>query len=186
VVDVQQPFDGLRRLVPGLLLWALLLPVALLMLLTGLLRLRLRRAVALRSAVTGRLSFRSGLLCRGGLSRAVLGSAFLRVVVLDVDDAALGIERGGRLPRTALATPSPAASPVAPEAPPPSSSSATSALALLPLPDLPIAVHSGLGHAGVARLRRICRGLRGVGWCGGTLSFSIHRLSSIATSSTDG
>jgi hypothetical protein len=158
VIDVQHALDGLGRLVPRLLLRARLLSVTLRMLGAGLLRLRLRHAVrVLGHALGRRLPFRGGLL-RGrafGL-REFLGTGFLALVVLDVDDAALRVERSGQaLPLAALAATSAAAPPVAPEAPPSSSTSASATLAFRSLPDLAVSVQPGLRVAGVARLRRI-------------------------------
>jgi hypothetical protein len=160
VVDVQHALDGLGRLVPRLLLRALLLPVTLRMLGAGLLRLRLWHAVrVLGHALGRRLPFRGGLLLR---RRAVgqqgfLGTGVLALVVLDVDDAALRVEGGGQtLPLAALAATSAAAPPVAPEAPPSSSSASSAAtLAFSCLPDLAVSVQPGLRVTGVARLRRI-------------------------------
>ena len=182
---------------PRLLLRALLLAVPRGMLrpvlLLGL-RLRRRRAVQVQRRAFRR---RRGLplhrrLCLH-LLRTLVGGAVLHRVVLDVDDAALRVERGrAALPRSALSTPATPASAVAAE--PPASAAAT-CLAFLALPlrlrwrELAVAIHSLLGMLGkpsVARLRRIGGCLRGFRWCGGTLSFSIHRLSSIATSSTGG
>jgi len=144
--------------VPRLLLRALLLSVTLRMLGSGLLRL-LRHAVrVLGHALGRRLPFRGGLLRR---RRAVglqgfLGTGVLALVVLDVDDAALRVERGGQpLPLAALAATSAAAPPVAPEAPPSSSASASATLAFRSLPDLAVSVQPGLRETGVARLRRI-------------------------------
>jgi hypothetical protein len=157
VVDVEHALDGLGRLVPRLLLRALLLPVTLR---AGLLRLRLWHAVrVLGQALGWRLPFRGGLLLR---RRAVgqqgfLGTGVLALVVLDVDDAALRVEGGGQtLPLAALAATSAAAPPVAPEAPPSSSSASSAAtLAFSCLPDLAVSVQPGLRVTGVARLRRI-------------------------------
>jgi len=155
VVDIQHALDGLGRLVPRLLLRALL-PVTLRMLGAGLLRLRLRHPVrVLGHALGRRLPFRGGLL-RGrafGLGE-FLGTGFLALVVLDVDDPALRVERSGQsLPLTALAATSAPASTVAPEAPPSSSPSAT--LAFRSLRGLAVSVQPGLRVTGVARLRRI-------------------------------
>jgi len=84
----------------------------------------------------------------------VLGTGFLALVVLDVDDPALRVERSGQsLPLTALAATSAPASTVAPEAPPSSSPSAT--LAFRSLRGLAVSVQPGLRVTGVARLRRI-------------------------------
>jgi len=145
--------------VPRLLLRALLLPVPLRMLGAGRLRLRLRHAVrVLGHALGWRLPFRSGLLWRRAFGlREFLGTGFLALVVLDVDDAALRVERSGQaLPLTAFAATSAPAPPVAPEAPPSSSSSAASAtLAFSSLPELAVSVQPGLRVAGIARLRRI-------------------------------
>ncbi|HEY4731607.1 MAG TPA: hypothetical protein VIH41_10790 [Myxococcales bacterium] len=162
MVDVQHALDGLGRLVPRLLLRALLLSVTLRMLGTGLLRLRLRHAVrVLGHALGRRLPFR-GRLLRGrafGL-REFLGTGFLPLVVLDVDDAALCVERSGQaLPLTALAATSASAPPVTPEAPASSSASACASapasLAFSSLPELAVSVQPGLRVTGVARLRRI-------------------------------
>jgi len=146
--------------VPRLLLRALLLSVTLRMLGPGLLRLRLRHAVRVlgHAALGRRLPFRGGLL--GGRAfglREFLGTGFLALVVLDVDDAALRVERSGQaLPLTAFAATSAPAPPVAPEAPPSSSSSSASAtLAFSSLPELAVSVQPGLRVAGIARLRRI-------------------------------
>jgi hypothetical protein len=166
VVDVQHALDGLGRLVPRLLLRALLLSVTLWMLRAGLLRLRLRHTVRILGHALGRrLPFRGQLLrgCAFGL-REFLGTGFLPLVVLDVDDAALCVERSGQaLPLTALAATSASAPPVTPEAPPSSSasacpcasSSASASLAFSSLPELAVSVQPGLGVTGVARLRRI-------------------------------
>jgi len=164
VVDVQHALDGLGRLVPRLLLRALLLPVPLRMLGAGRLRLRLRHAVrVLGHALGRRLPFRGQLLrgCAFGL-REFLGTGFLPLVVLDVDDAALRVERSGQaLPLTALAATSASAPPVTPEAPPSSSASpcpcasASASLAFSSLPELAVSVQPRLGVTGVARLRRI-------------------------------
>jgi len=143
--------------VPRLLLRALLLPVPLRMLGAGRLRLRLRHAVRVLGHTLGwRLPFRSGLLWRRAFGlREFLGTGFLALVVLDVDDAALRVERSGQaLPLTAFAATSAPAPPVAPEAPP-SSSSSSSTLAFSSLPELAVSVQPGLRVTGVARLRRI-------------------------------
>jgi hypothetical protein len=165
VVDVQHALDGLGRLVPRLLLRALLLSVTLWMLRAGL-RLRLRHTVRILGHALGRrLPFRGQLLrgCAFGL-REFLGTGFLPLVVLDVDDAALCVERSGQaLPLTALAATSASAPPVTPEAPPSSSASAcpcasasaSASLAFSSLPELAVSVQPGLGVTGVARLRRI-------------------------------
>src|SRR5207249_1887268 len=100
-----------------------------------------------------------------------------------VEDPALCVQGRGHLALPlALAAPPPATPPV-PAEPPPST-----ALALLTGPELGVgvAVHPRLRITGIAGLRGIRRGLRGIRWCGGTLSFSIHLLSSIATSSAGG
>jgi len=158
VVDVQHALDGLGRLMPRLLLRALLLPVTLRML-TGLLRLLLRHAVqVLGRALDRRLPFRGGLLLRQpavGL-QGFLGTGVLALVVLDVDDAALRVEGSGQtLPLAALAATSAPAPPVAPEAPPSSSPGGSATLAFRSLRDLAVSVQPGLRVTGVARLRRI-------------------------------
>jgi hypothetical protein len=159
VVDVQHALDGLGRLMPRLLLRALLLPVTLPMLGTGLLRLLLRHAVqVLGRALDRRLPFRGGLLLRQpavGL-QGFLGTGVLALVVLDVDDAALRVEGSGQtLPLAALAATSAPAPPVAPEAPPSSSPCGSATLAFRSLRDLAVSVQPGLRVTGVARLRRI-------------------------------
>src|SRR5882672_1071264 len=78
VVDVQHALDGLGRLVPRLLLRALLLSVTLRMLGSGLLRLRLRHAVrVLGHALGRRLPFRDRLRGRAFGLREFLGTGFL-------------------------------------------------------------------------------------------------------------
>jgi hypothetical protein len=67
--------------------------------------------------------------------------------------------------------------------------STATTLAFLVLRELSgaVAVRRRLRVAGIARLGRIGGSrLRGIRWCGGTLSFSVHLLSSVATSSAGG
>src|SRR5438552_12044813 len=166
----------------ALLLRAALLRMAMLLQLLRRPVLLLRSALhRLRCSVAGRL--RLGGLGRP-LRRALFHRPFLRTtVVLDVEDPALCVQGRGHLALPlALAAPPPAAAPV-PAEPPPST-----ALGLLTGPELDVgvAVHRRLRITGIAGLRGIRRGLRGVRWCGGTLSFSIHLLSSITTSSAGG
>jgi hypothetical protein len=190
VIDVEDAFHGLRRFVPRLLRRPLLavLPVTLVLravLLLGL-RLRLRRGLAVLQRGLRRwlgLVAVHGSRLRGGDGfrglRLVRAAFLARVIVLDVHDAALGIERRRLILALALAPSTAATAPVAPE-PAPSSTPLT----FLPLRQLAVAaaVHAWLRIAGVAGLRRIGGCLRGFRWCGGTLSFSIHLLSSVTSS----
>jgi len=206
VVDLEHALDRLGGLVPRLLLLAwLLLAVPLLVrwpvLLGLLLRLGLRRAIEVqRRAFRRWLPFRtrsrsgswSGSRGRGlcAVERRIFRAPLIRgKVVLDVHDPALGIQRRrlARVLTAPLAAPAAAPPAIAPEAAP--TTAAAPRLTLLSLPEL-LAVPVDprlLGVAGVARLRRVRRRrLRGFRWCGGTLSFSIHRLRSIPTSSAGG
>src|SRR5262249_9949836 len=152
VVDLQDPLDRLSRLVPGLLLGALLLAVPL-VLRAALVLLRLRLGLAvegLGGALGGRLPFRRPRRRRRRRLGAVpLGRPrppIVDLVVLHVHDAALRVERWRlALPLAAALAAAPAAAPaVAPEPAPSAAAAAAAGLPLLSLslPELlAVAVH---------------------------------------------
>src|SRR5439155_9287866 len=195
VIDVQDAFDRLRRLMPRLLLRPLLL------LLPVLLRrpvLLLRRLLLLLWSAFRRLWHRLGAglrvrcyrlrLCGRCVAGNLLPRALLASVVLDVDDATLRVERRRNLVLAMTLAPAAAtAAAVSPEAAP-SAAATTLAFLVLRVLSAAVAVHALLLRiTGVARLGRIGGSrLRGIRWCGGTLSFSIHLVSSVATSSAGG
>jgi hypothetical protein len=195
VIDVQHAVDGLRRLVAGLLLRALLLLVPLLLLLLGrtvllllgrLPRIGVGRGLVPRSGLSIHRGLRRLLLrlCHVAVGLSLVHAGLPALVVLDVDDAALRVERRGQLVLAVAAlAASPAAAPaVAAEAPSSAAALAFLTLALpLPLSELPVPIQPGLWVAGVARLRRIGCGLRGFRRCGRTLSF-VHLVRSVTSS----
>ncbi|HMC33918.1 MAG TPA: hypothetical protein VKH65_05910, partial [Myxococcales bacterium] len=126
-------------------------------------------------------------LCGRCFAGSLLRRALLASVVLDVDDTTLRVERHRNLVLAMTLAPAAAtAAAVSPEAAP--SAAATLAFLVLRVLSGAVAVHALLLRiTGVARLGRIGGSrLRGIRWCGGTLSFSIHLVSSVATSSAGG
>jgi len=182
----------LRRLMPRLLLRPLLLLLLLAMLLRRPVLLRLRWRWLHCALGTLRCRFRARLWLRRCLRlrrRHVAGCLFpgarlFGAVVLDVDDAALRVERRRYLVLAVTLAPAAAtAAAIAPEAAP----SATLAFRVLSELSGAVAVHGWLRITRIARLGRLGGGrLRRIRWCGGTLSFSVHLLSSVVTSSAGG